>query len=172
MVAAISSPLPLLPPQLSPPITSALLRAMCESLCRAGLCLSVRLSVARVLLLPSSRSHFMTPSGSALPLALPLPSLCPRPAPLLAPQHKGKVNHEAVLDWGIPKRCDWRSQEMVTHAEPAAVGMGERGSTHIPEPRFVWDKPKLPAFESGDAPSWCLGAPGRRCPVESQFYQS
>lgn len=50
-----------------------------------------------------------------LPLALPLPSLCPHPAPLLAPQHKGKVNHDAGLDWGIPERCDWRSQEMVTH---------------------------------------------------------
>lgn len=104
-----------------------------------------------------------------LPLALPLPSLCPRPAPLLAPQQKGRVNHEAVLDWGIPQRCDWRSQEMVTHTEPAAVGMGKRGSTHVPEPRFVWDNPKLPAFESRDAPSWCLGAPGL---VESGLYQN
>lgn len=106
-----------------------------------------------------------------LPLALPLPSLCPRPASLLAPQHKGKVNHDAGLDWGIPKRCDWRSQEMVTHAEPVGVGMGKWASMHILEPRFVWDNPKFPVSGSGDAPSWCLGAVGGGCPKESGLFQ-
>lgn len=95
-----------------------------------------------------------------LPLAVPLPSLCPRPAPLLTLQHK--VNHEAVLDWGIPERCDWRSQGMVTHAEPAGVGMGKGASVHVPEPRFVGDNPNSQHLrvETPHPGVWVLQAEG------------